>query len=79
MWYYPIDDLVRIINIRNSIMSIQGWDKSAAMLRIVSHCEDFIDGAKVDKEKADAFTIETMELKMKTAYKWLKDEGAELE
>ncbi len=78
MCYYPISDLVKIINIRNAVMSVSGWDDSEAMLDIVSHCEEFITAYKVDEE-TNKLAFGEFERRMKAAYEWLKKEGAGLD
>ena len=78
MWYYPISDLVKIINIKNAIISVLGWDDSEAMLDIVSHCNDFIEAYKVD-EKTNELAFGEFERRMIEAYEWLKKEGAGLD
>lgn len=78
MWYYPISDLVKIINIKNAIISILGWDDSEAMLDIVSHCNDFIEAYKVDEE-TNRLAFGEFGRRMKDAYEWLKNEGAGLD
>ena len=78
MWYYPISDLVKIINIKNAVMSIPGWDDSNVMLDIVGHCNAFIEAYKVD-EKTNELAFGEFERRMKNAYEWLKQEGAGLD
>ena len=76
--YYPISDLVKIINIKNAIMSVAGWEDSDVMADIVSHCTDFIDAYKVDIE-TNKLAFGEFERRMKSAYEWLKNEGAGLD
>lgn len=78
MWYYEISDLIKIINIRNAVISVEGWDNSNSMLDIVSHCNDFIEAFKVDEE-TDRSAFGEFGRRMKAAYKWLKEEGAGLD
>lgn len=78
MYYYPISDLIKIIGIRNSVMSVKDWDDSFTMLDIVSHCNDFIEAYKVDEE-TNKLAFGEFERRMITAYEWLKREGAGLD
>ena len=78
MWYYSISDLVKIINIKNAIISVYGWDDSNTMLDIVNHCNDFIEAFKVDYE-TNKLAFGEYERRMIEAYEWLREEGAGLD
>lgn len=78
MWYYPISDLVKIINIKKAIMEVTDWNNSDTMCDIVVHCTNFINAYMVEEE-ANKLAFGEFERRMKTAYEWLKNEGAGLD
>ncbi len=77
MHFFPISELVKIVNIRAAIVSVDGWYDSKEMQAIVSHCNDFIEAYKVNVSIYEP-AYEKIERKAKTAYEWLKDMGAGL-
>lgn len=69
-----LENLIKIINTRTTIMSVDGWDDSSYFMDVVIHCNDYVAAAKVDEE-SDKLAFYEFTRRKEAAWKWLKDQG----